>query len=1127
MRKILKSLFFIFLLTGFLWSGEINQWKKYPVVSVPFINNSPVIDGIVDKREWFSAAKISSLLDYYTGLKTDDKTFIYLAYDKEKLYVAFQFERPKNALIPRADVTERDKGPGQDDVFEMFLDVEHNHTRHFNFGGNVKSIFWDGIGRPGVDKSWNGNWQYRARVTDFGWEGEISISFKDLGIETPKPGTIWGADFVRNEKTPADRLATWSFRGKNWHKFMNFGHLIFSGEPVAVCLEETGWFDQNAGLNLRISNFSQGSKKVKCIFEIRKAKDKVAENFYPAVENALTEDLGFAILANLNQEIENNLKPYHVIKNVEEEIKVSDNQSSYFLFSVPDEPGDYLLLYQITFEEKILSAALIPFKVSLPFSINIESYPFSCGKILYRVNMKRLMNKISDTTILEVKLFKEEKIVDMEKFEDVKNKEELNGTFDIKEPAGTYLVKAVLKEGEKALAENQESVIIPEKPVWLGNDIGKKVLVPKPWFPVKAKKDSCEVWGRKFFWNTGTFLPKIEILGKEILYRPMEFVIKNGNGEKVKFKNFVFNLDTPLEKQTDKAIYKFEASSDELVIQGKEQIEFDGMVWLEMEIVPGKPHEISRIFLEIPVKKEFARLYTCGEPLVGDRITEKLTGLIPSEGLNHRFTYASWIGNEELGIQWFAENDRNWFLKDKDKAIEVIPKEKEVLLLVNFLDSNKIISEPLKLSFGFIPTPTRPKPENWHKFHFYQFTATFPRVTEEIRQKDPKNAWKWDRYWKWIDEGGMEKDGINVVIFHGYWNEIFGYPGTFNEERKKLLKEWVDMCHKKNIRVIVYTGWGVSIEGPEWKEYGKEMIRFPMKNTGYATYRQCPGSLFTDWFVYKCSELIKDFDIDGLFLDSTASLIECNGPHGCGWYDREGNLHSSFPILKTRELFRRLYTLFHEEGKKDGIIYSHQSPPAIMPIESFEDIRCGGELAQFYEGEFDEKYLGYFVAKLSGEQYGLFSEMANKNWMNPPVKVNEVLSIAIPLNISVKSQNAFAPQDYSLLGEPMPKIHKALQWIEASNAMYLPWWKNKGFVSFSPEGKIISSLWVKKGEKILLCISNLSREKRNIEVKINLNEIGLKDIKIIDAINEEEIKQIEGRFNIEIDGRRYRLLKIY
>ncbi|MCM8768769.1 MAG: DUF6067 family protein [Candidatus Omnitrophica bacterium] len=1122
LRKAIN--FLLFLYASFAYSGELSQWKKFPVVSVPLIESAPVIDGIVEKREWFAAAKISSLVDYYTGLKTEDNTFVYLAYDQEKFYVAFQFERPANARIPRADVDQRDKGLGQDDVFEMLLDVEHKHTRYFDFGGNVRGVFWDGIGKPNVDKSWNANWQYKARTTHWGWEGEIAIAFEDFGLKTPSPGTVWGADFVRNERTPVDRLALWSFRGKNWHKFTNFGHLIFSGEPLTISLEQSGWLDQQAGVQVRLSNFSHQAKWVKCLLEIRKAETNPGEYFYPAVENALTEDLGFAILANLEQEIENNLKPYPVVKREEKEVEIAAGRSDYLSFSVPAEPGHYLVVYRLAAGERILTAALTPFKVTLPLAIRVEFYPYSSGTMFYQVDLKRLTQRLRGGVSLEVSLIQEGKILTRKEV-GVDSREQIRGEFHLKKPVGTYLVKASLKEGTTTLAENSEPVIVPETPGWLGNQIGKRVAVPEPWTPVRAKKDTCEVWGRKFSWKQDNFLPEIEVLSQPILARPIEFGVKNERGEKITWKSRHFHL---VSQAADQATYQFKLSTDRLTVQGKETVEFDGMVWLNLEIVPSFPQEIKAVYLEIPLKKEFAKLYTCGEPLSGDRLAEKLTGLIPPEGFSHRFTYAAWIGNEELGVQWFAENDRNWFLTNQEKAIEVIPQTDKTVLRINFVEGETKLSQGLQLSFGLIPTPTRPKPENWSDWHFFQYAGTFPRVTEEIRQKEPKSAWKWERNWKWIDEGGLEKDGVTILIFHGSsWTEIFGYPGTFNEEKKKLLKEWVALCHKKNIKVLVYTGWGVSIEGPEWKDFGKEMVRLPLKNTGYATYRQCPASLFTDWFLYKCQELIKEFDIDGLFLDSTASLSECNGAHGCGWQDREGRLRSSFPIRKTRELFRRLFTLFHQEGKKDGLIYSHQSPPAIMPIESFEDVRCGGEFAQFYQGEFDEKYLGYVIAKLGGQPYGLFSEMANKNWMNPPVKVNEVLAIAVPLNISLKTQNAFAIQDYSLLGEPMPKIHQAWRWVEASKAWYLPWWKNQAFISLNPKEQVISALWVKKREKALVCISNLSREKRKLAAEIKLDSLGLQEVEITDAITEEKIEKIAGKIFLEIEGRRYRLLKIY
>src|SRR5690242_7226089 len=98
---------------------HISVWQRYPIVGVPMIATPPKIDGNVEVREWFGAARLSRLLDYTKGRGVSDRSDIYLAYTPTHLYIAFQFERPDSARAPSPDK----------DLLEVLFDTSHAGQR--------------------------------------------------------------------------------------------------------------------------------------------------------------------------------------------------------------------------------------------------------------------------------------------------------------------------------------------------------------------------------------------------------------------------------------------------------------------------------------------------------------------------------------------------------------------------------------------------------------------------------------------------------------------------------------------------------------------------------------------------------------------------------------------------------------------------------------------------------------------------------------------------------------------------------------------------------------------------------------------------------------------------------------
>ena len=157
-------------------------------------------------------------------------------------------------------------------------------------------------------------------------------------------------------------------------------------------------------------------------------------------------------------------------------------------------------------------------------------------------------------------------------------------------------------------------------------------------------------------------------------------------------------------------------------------------------------------------------------------------------------------------------------------------------------------------------------------------------------------------------------------------------------------------------------------------------------------------------------------------------------------------------------------------------------------------------------------------------------------WANK--KTPQVFAIALPLNISIKGSGSIFNQVDSVHGtynievgksvnQMMPWIWRANKWVERSTAEYLPWWKNSQYISTTPNDEhVIHALWLHKGRKALVCVSNLKQEARKIDVQLNLAELGMKTITVEDAVTGEKVEAPGGKMTLDIDFERFRLLKV-
>lgn len=153
----------------------------------------PKIDGVMSEGEWRSAVKVELGYQIMPGdnVPASERTEVFLAYDRERLYVAFHaFDSEPGGL--RARVTRRDE-VFNDDHVSLYLDTYDDRRRAYVFHFNPLGIQADGIYTEAStgDLTWDGLVESRGLVTADGYVIEVAVPFKSMRFKTDKTQQ-WG-----------------------------------------------------------------------------------------------------------------------------------------------------------------------------------------------------------------------------------------------------------------------------------------------------------------------------------------------------------------------------------------------------------------------------------------------------------------------------------------------------------------------------------------------------------------------------------------------------------------------------------------------------------------------------------------------------------------------------------------------------------------------------------------------------------------------------------------------------------------------------------------------------------------------------------------------------------------------
>ncbi len=690
--------------------------------------------------------------------------------------------------------------------------------------------------------------------------------------------------------------------------------------------------------------------------------------------------------------------------------------------------------------------------------------------------------------------------------------------------SATFPLKSLNGQKFKAVAQIEDSKTIVErdvaaiKPAWIRNQDGISSKVLASWTPVRASRSDgtikVGVWGRDYTFDHSAVMKQVRTKGTDFL---SSAVTLNGrvDGREIGWKQTRVELNDATARAAD---ITGQGRDGGLSYRINSTTEYDGYTIFDCEVKAEQAVNLEQLKVDIPIKSANATLAYSdrGLPKQGViHISETYAGEVKQD-LSFLFSQV-WIGNRDVGLYWQSESDEHWYNADKQKAIQILPRGGTTFLRANFVDTPTQLQagQTLRYKFALQATPIKP----------------MLRDAWDLRIMRSGPYGNDLHYPEWKTEGkptlqtladyGVRRLFINV-------NETWPWPMPERKQFTEPLHKLIKSVHGHGLKAhpyLMHIRFPVTV--PEYDIYGAQMSQSPTKpyvqpgspmNTipnprpgplsvefgadsqGAVIY--CPKSAAAqDAYMHSLAQRLKLFNDDGVYLDGTGQIMPCTNPlHGCGYRDRDGKMHPTYPVFAARELNRRIYTIVKEHDP-DAVVDLHSwfHNPAqaayadiIWTGEQWHHLRLTGAPNDYITAQMP---LDMFQAMFTGRQTGTPVEMLSYR-LGSTMKVNATSllhDVPVRLNQSGRGLETLldgsdkVEKNYFKLLTTLWKVREQFDIDKAQKHFY---WDNKDYVQVLGD-KSYSTLFHNPNTGVLAYVTNLSPGKQDVTLRFNLQKLGL------------------------------------
>jgi len=683
-------------------------------------------------------------------------------------------------------------------------------------------------------------------------------------------------------------------------------------------------------------------------------------------------------------------------------------------------------------------------------------------------------------------------------------------------PAGKYRLTASIYDSEGRLIGKQEDDFIkPDATVWLNNNIGMESFVPPPWTPVQVKGNTISCWNRQYKFDGYPFPSQIETAKSSILASPIQIKGKV-NGKEIAWNPGKMQFSG---QSKESAGFNVENTADNITLKGVTRVEFDGMMRTDLQINTTDNATMEELYLEIPLDSSYATLRQILHN-AGDFYDPNILGDIPDsyEGV---FNPYIWLGNEDVGLAWFAESARNWYIQKKDKVVSIIKTNGKVVLRINLVDNPVTLKEPLALTVGLQATPVKPVPANWQTVYMSCFEEDKPNI-----------------YLEWA---------------HPWTMKWFAFPEPVEPVEKYFQR--MQASKDRGEKYIQYINVNCASAGiPEYRYYEEEWNAGgtpgdtgDVKIMGYPLMRVCTRTTWSDFYVYSLKKFVDTYPVDGLYTDNAVVLLCTNAKHRCGYGKNEEtgrtsifaamdqqkriykDVEGTYPIFTTRELQKRIYK-YVKAKNPNFVLVSHSAGSVMMPFIGFYDSYAEGER---YMGSYLKKFGGDYIdmvpldkfrAEFTGTNWGIIPmvlcQLGRGEYLADPKYAEAFVGLARIHGTRIWPHAPVKNADV------LKKVWQAEQSFGMEDIKFLPYWNN-GEIARPASENVKVSLYAKK-DRALLYATNLGDKDVDETITLDMRKAGLAggNLKAMDVYAGDPVDFTAGALKINIKRHNFRMIVI-
>jgi len=508
---------------------------------------------------------------------------------------------------------------------------------------------------------------------------------------------------------------------------------------------------------------------------------------------------------------------------------------------------------------------------------------------------------------------------------------------------------------------------------FLGNRLGVSDEVLPPWIPVTRGGRGTEpagtafsVWGRTYRVTAAGLLAGIDTVAqsgvdmspKDILAGPMRLeLMQNGTPTPLSPSRL-----QDIEVAPHEARWRGELTGKGWQITTRCRMEYDGYVEHRLTIAPQGEQRVDGVRLVIPLVPEEAthlhaaagdwfRAAVSAIALGGDHVpwhSGRSHGLQvePHTESWGRLMMAGdfkpyvWVGGANRGLAFMADNDRGWVPDDERKthSIEVVRDGGRVNLILNLVARPFTFTGAREIVFSLQATPIRPyTPEDYQRTERLWLLTAFPGYDAD--------GWCWN---------GMQfQDGVFPHGLSGHGSQPYPLDWDRQIRRQKDVEA----------RQAIFTPYQSQLNVMSWAEVDDPRMP-PGKQVadayGYLFPHVAAGCLEhgnlnitrpdIEYRLWCYARWIKEIGLKGLYFDQTEPILGANPAAGAGYVldlpDRpalHGRVQPGYLLTNTREFYKRLRTIFVENGVADPMLWLHTTDANMISAFAFADAFLEGE----------------------------------------------------------------------------------------------------------------------------------------------------------------------------------------